>query len=355
MNTKSEKLIVKEKLKNLLFSISNPVLAIIIAFIMGGLIVLLSGESPVAAYTTILNGAFGSAKGIGNTIRYAIPMVLLAYSFSICDRCGYFNIGHEAQIYGAAIAVGAVSQAVNTLPVWLQMILMILAGCAAAVIVCVIPALVKYKLGASEIVVGVMLNYMMALLLNHLLKFSFIGDQSKSTLMSKGIEGDISQGALLVIVLCVVAFYYFILKRSVVGYRLQVVGRNPLFANASGLPSTKVIFTSAIVGGVLSGVVACGEIFGNYDVIYSGFAADFGFNGMTAALIGSGHPVGMVFGSLLFGALRSGSGTLDVATNVPVEIVDCVQGFVLLFASVSIIRRALNRKGKLVKTGEERG
>lgn len=334
----------KEGLKGHILGIANPVLAVVIAFVMGGLMVMVSGDSPIRAYSIILNGAFGSPQGIVNTVKFSIPMLLLAFSFSICRYCGYFNIGQDAQVYSAAIAIGIVSQFVQSLPVWLQMILMILAACITSAAVCLLPAIAKFKLGANEIVIGVMLGYLMISLLDHLLKYSFIGDQTKSTLMSKPVAGSIPMTFFVILVLIVVIAYMFILKKTVPGYRLQIIGKNPQFARASGLPSTKIIFTSAILGGILSGLAACGEIFGSYNVIYSQFAANFGFNGMIVALIGNGSPIGMLLGSTMLGALRSGSSSLTVATNVPSEIVECVQGFVIFFASVSLLRPSAKRK-----------
>lgn len=334
--------------------IVNPLVAVVIAFLFGGLMVLVSGDSPIETYKIILQGAFGSVKSIQNTIRYAIPILMLAYSFAICNKCGYFNISQEAQIYAAAIAIAMVSQATTGLPIALRMVLMILAGCATAVVFCVLPAFVHHKFGVSDVVIGVMLNYLMAFLLQHLLKFSFIGDQSKSTLMSKPLDGVMSQTALIVLCVILVVGYQFILKWTIPGYRLTIVGKNSKFAQASGLPSMKIIYLSAVVGGVLAGLVACGELFANYSVIYAGFAENFGFNGMTAALIGSSHPIGMVFGAVLLGALRSGSTMLDVFSKVPASIVDCVQGFVTLLASITIFKVSKKRRSRMNQGGAEK-
>lgn len=334
-----------------LFNLTNPILAVIIAFIMGGFMVLLSGDNPLTTYSVILKGAFGSLKGIENTIKFSIPMVLLAFSFSICSLGGYFNIGQEAQVYGSAIVIGFVSQYTQMLPLWLRMVMMIVCACLAGAVICIIPALAKFKLGASEIVVGVMLNYIMVSMLDHLLKYSVIGDPTKSTLMSNPIQGSISLGTQIIIVLAIVIAYLIILKLTIPGYRLQVIGKNPKFAEASGLPSMRIIFRSAILGGILSGLVACGEIFGNYNFIYSQFAANYGNNGMIVALIGSGNPIGMLFGSVMLGTLRSGSSLLNVVTNVPSEIVECVQGFVIFFASANIIRRSVKWKNKRALKG----
>lgn len=337
-----------------ILKIINPLVAVTIAFLFGGMMVLISGDSPLETYGIILNGAFGSAKSIHNTIRYAIPILMLAYSFAICNKCGYFNISQEAQIYAAAIAIAMVSQATLALPTWLRMVLMILASCVTATLFCLLPAFVHHRFGVSDVVIGVMLNYLMQLLLQHLLKFSFIGDQSKSTLMSKPLGGEISQGVLMALCVILIVGYQFVLKWTIPGYRLTIVGKNPKFAQASGLPSQKIIYLSAVVGGLLAGMVACGELFANYSVIYANFASDFGFNGMTAALIGGSHPVGMLFGSVLLGALRSGSTMLDVFSKVPASIVDCVQGFVTFLASIAIFKVSKKKRAGLKQGGAKK-
>ena len=324
----------------------NSVLAIIIAFFMGGLMVLLSGDSPVETYTVLLKGSFGSWSAVKNTIRYSIPVVLLAYSFSICNQCGYFNISHESQMYSASLAMVMVSELTQGCPSWIRMILMMVAACTASVVACLIPAVAKFGLGVSEVVVGVMMNYLMAYFTKHMIAFSFIAQPGSSSIMSLPVKESIGAVSITVSTVLIVILYQFVMKRTIPGYRLSIVGRNPLFAKASGLPSMKILLSSAVVGGLLTGICAIGEMLGYYHIIYSDFAADIGFNGMTAALLGAHNAIGMLLGSLLLGALKSGSVLLTVVTSVPAELVDCVKGFVMFFATVTFIRSdTLKRKG----------
>lgn len=318
--------------------IANPVLAILIAFFMGGLLVMISGDSPLETYRALLKGSFGSWTAVTNTVRYTIPILLLAYSFSICNRCGYFNISHESQLYSSVLAMSIISVATEGAPSWLRLILMILGACLAGAVACIIPALARFKLGVSEVVVGVMLNYLMANLTKHMIAFSFIAQPSGASIMSLPIPESIGAVTILVSAVVVVLAYQFILKKTIPGYRLTVVGKNPKFADACGLPSMKVLLSAAAVGGILTAICAIGEMLGYYHIIYPDFAADMGFNGMTAALIGSGGAIGMLLGAVLLGALRSGSVLLTVITNVPSELVDCVQGFVMFFATINLIR-----------------
>jgi len=342
-----------ERIKGSAQRAANPVLAILIAFMMGGLMVMVSGDDPIQAYGALLQGAFGSWTAIKNTVRYSIPVVLLAYSFSICDRCGYFNISHESQMYSACLAMVIVSETTKGLPSWLRLILMMIAACLASAVACIIPALAKYKLGISEVVVGVMMNYLMAYFTKHMIAFSFVALHGGASIMSKTIPESIGPGLILGSAIVIIAVYQFVLKRTIPGYRLTVVGKNPRFAAASGMPSMRTLLTAAAVGGLLTGICAIGEMLGYYHVIFADFAADMGFNGMTAALIGRGGAIGMMLGSLLLGALRSGSVLLTVVTSVPAEIVDCVQGFVMFFATIELIRPGLlGRKKK--RRGEKK-
>lgn len=333
----------------LLMKLGNPILAIIIAFIMGGLMVLISGDSPFQTYAALLKGAFGNWTAIQNTIRYTIPIVLLAYSFSLCSQCGYFNISQESQIYGAALAMVMVSELTHALPSWARLVLIMIAACIAAAIACVVPALAKFKLGVSEVVVGVMLNYLMAYLTKHMIAFSFIAQPGSSSIMSLPIPESIGAGTITLCAVVIVILYQFVLKKTIPGYRLLIVGQNQKFATASGLPSMRVLLSSAVVGGILAGICAIGEMMGYYHIIYSDFANGIGFNGMTAALLGGHNAIGMFAGALLLGALKSGSVMLTIITDVPSELVDCVQGFVMFFATISLFHTGGWPRKKAIK------
>lgn len=316
----------------------NSAIAVIVAFLMGGLMVLISGDSPAETYYVLLKGAFGGLGAIQNTLRYTIPIILLAYSFSVCGRCGYFNISQESQMYSASLAMVIVSEWTQGFPTILRLLLMMAAGCGASVLACLIPAAAKFGLGVSEVVVGVMMNYLMANLTKHMIAFSFIANPNSSSPMSVPIEESVSPLLITAGTVAIIVLYQFTLKKTVPGYRLTIVGKNPVFADASGIPSRRILLSSAVVGGLLTGICAIGEMLGYYHMIYSDFAADIGFNGMTAALLGVNNAIGMVLGSLLLGALKSGSILLTVMTSVPSELVDCIKGFVMFFATVTFIR-----------------
>ena len=101
----------KRPLDVLLRAVANPIIALILAFLLSGLVVLISGDDPMEAYAAILQGAFGSKSNLINTVRYMLPILMLALSFTLCDSCGYFNIGQEGQMYSAVVTMAWIQHA----------------------------------------------------------------------------------------------------------------------------------------------------------------------------------------------------------------------------------------------------
>ena len=124
----------KDEYINTLVKTGNSLLAILLAFAICGIMVVFSGENPFSAYGVLLKGAFGSGSAWINTIRYAIPIVLLAFSFALCDRCGYFNISQESQMYSSALMMVMVSEWTVGWPTFIRVVLIILSACVAGAV-----------------------------------------------------------------------------------------------------------------------------------------------------------------------------------------------------------------------------
>lgn len=343
-----EKTLVLRKLaltsKKSLLSGLSPLLGIAIAFVVAGLVVWVSGGEPLGAYRALAKGAFGSMTGLENTVRYTLPIILLAFSFSICDRCGYFNIGQEGQIYFAALGIAFVPQFMGGAPLWLQAIVMILAGALCGGLISLLPALFKFLFGVNEVVIAILMNYIILLLTDYLLNNGPIAQSNTTVPMSVPLAPSLSTGFMLAAVIVIVAVYALCIHGTVPGYELRMIGHNAQFSKACGVKTIRIVLIVAALGGVFSGLTAAGEVMGVYHKVYNNFAVNMGFNGMTAALIGKNSIIGILFGSLVLGALQSGAVTLSVETSVPAEMVQVVQGFVMLFATINILRYLLRSR-----------
>ena len=336
-------------LKKLLGGLS-PVVAVLIAFAVAGLVVLASGGNPLEAYRALAKGALGSWVGVKNTIRYTLPIILLAFSFSICNRCGYFNIGQEGQMYFAALGIAFVPQVIPNAPLWVQAVVMVAAGALFGGLISLLPAVFKFLFGVNEVVIAILMNYIILLLTDYLLNNGPIAKADTTVPTSVNLAPSLNTTLILVAVVAIIIAYALCIRGTVPGYELRMIGHNPKFAKACGVKTIRIVLVVALLGGVFSGLTAAGEVMGVYHKVYNNFAVDMGFNGMTAALIGKDSTLGIIFGSLILGALQSGAVTLSVETSVQAEMVQVVKGFVMLFATINILRYLLQSRRKEGKT-----
>lgn len=333
----------KRKLKGLFHGrtaavLLNPIVAVLIAFIVSGLVVLISGGNPLEAYAALAKGAFGSLTSVKNTVRYMLPILLLALSFALCNRCGYFNIGQEGQMYAAVLTICWLQVLCKNLPHGVTAALMIAGAMLAAGVISLLPALLRFLLGINEVVVAILLNYIILQLSEYMLLYTAIASSGTSIPMSLNIDPTLSKSFMVIAVAGVVAAYALIMRNTVPGYRVRMIGYNPSFAQANGIRTIRVVLVVSLLGGALAGIAASGEVLGIYHKMYRAYADGMGFSAMTAALIGKQGPVGMVLGSLLLGALQSGAVNLSVMTDVPPEVVLVVKGFVMLFATINLLQ-----------------
>ncbi|MDR0841378.1 MAG: ABC transporter permease [Christensenellaceae bacterium] len=315
----------------------SPFVALLLSLVAAGLVVTATGANALEAYTALFKGALGSVSSIKQTIRYTIPIFLLGLSFSVCSRGGFFAIGQEGQMYAAALLLVCVQCYLPHLPQPLMMILMVICGIVAAVVCALIPAITKHYFGVNEAMVFVMLNYISLLLVEYLFLHSPLRNpDSASYPKSIAVAPTISTVALYIGVIAILILFILLIKKSIPGYRLRMVGQNTAYAKASGLPVTQTILFSAVLGGGLAGLASISEVLGVYHVVYNNFASALGFKGVTVALLGMHNPLGMLFASLLLGALQGGSVMLSTTTDVSPEIVSVVEGFIMFFSSVNL-------------------
>ena len=252
-------------------------------------------------------------------------------------------------MYSAVVTMAWIQHAFGGAPQWLLSILLVLGAIVAAGIVSLLPALLKNTLGINEVVVGILLNNIMLCLSDYMIRYTAIAELNKSVAMSIQIVPTFSRMSLLIASVVIMVAYTLIMRNTVPGYRLSMVGSNPTFSKSNGLHVIRIVLIVSFIGGAFSGLAAAGETMGIYHRMHSAYADGMGFSGMTAALIGKESPLGMVLGSLLLGALQSGSVNLTVSTSVQAEIVNVIKGFVMLFATVNLLQYFRGAKKEAAK------
>lgn len=333
-------------------------IAILLGLVVGSVLIILSGvigpaktfdpTLPITAYGALLEGALGGPKAIANTLNAATPLIFAGLSVAFGFRAGLFNIGANGQLLVGAFCAAIVGTTLD-LPFPLALALAIFAGAIGGAVWGFIPGALKAWRGAHEVVVTIMLNSVAYLLLNLLASSVFkdstatfprTPDITPGAVLPIILENTRLHGGIILAVLSAVVVW-FLLFKTTTGFEIRTVGANASAARYAGIrPALITILTMSIAGG-LAGIGGSVEILGitkNYPAEY---IVNYGFDGIAVALLGRAHPFGVVGGALLFGVMRAGAGSMQRATEIPVDIISIVQGVILLFVAAQVIIQRL--------------
>jgi simple sugar transport system permease protein len=239
-------------------------------------------------------------------------------------------------------------------PVVLQMPLSLLTGGLAGGMWALFPAVLRARWKVDEVVSTLMLNYVAILLVDHLV-YSFFQDVRDGSSAERaltlavpatarlpflseryGLTISIVLGVLLAILLV------WIYGRSVWGFEADMTGFNRRFAHYGGVNTVRMAIMSMVVSGMIAGLGGATETIGSYGRYIGGFSSDFGFAGVTVALMGRLDPIGTLFGALFFGALTNGGAAMELSVNVPRDMVVVIQGLILLVVTAQSLFRLLH-------------
>ena len=329
-----------------------PLINLAMALAVAAVVVAIIGEKPLEVLTLLVQGAFGSARGISYTFYYATNFVFTGLAVAVAAHAGLFNIGGEGQATVGGIAAGIAALVMApSLPALVMLPLMLLASMAAGAAWAAIPGYLQAHRGSHVVITTIMFNFLANILLVYLLvnvlpvpangsvetppfAASAHLPQVHEVLSSLGIEWPTSPLNLSVVIAaiaCIAVWAY--LWRSRAGYRLRAVGSSASAAEYAGIRPQRQVVIAMAVSGALAGLLAMNEIAGVNGKLLLDFAAGAGFTGIAVSIMGRNHPVGIVLASLLFGALFQGGA--EVSLELPGfsrDMVVMVQGFIVLFS-----------------------
>ena len=283
------------------------------------ILVLLSGADPLTASKMFFNGIFGSTSGFGEVFVKATPLILTGLGCSVAFRTGFFNIGGEGQFYIGALASAWVAINATAVPGVFRIILAIACGFLLGGLWALAAAILKAKLGISEIICTIMLNYISINLLGIAVR-TFLMDPAGSIPQSEKIDAS----AVLL------RFVWFLMEKTAAGYEFRVVGFNKRAAACNGISVVKNIILSAVLSGGLAGTAGAVEVLGVQKKLLEGMSGGCGYTAILITLLASNHPAGVLVVSVLFAALEVGANSMQRQMGVPSSIVDFLIGFIVL-------------------------
>jgi ABC-type uncharacterized transport system permease subunit len=335
-----------------------PLAAIALALIVGAIImlassVLVSGRFdvtlPIVAYLSLFEGGLGSFDAIASTLVSAAPLTLGGLAVGIAFKGGLFNIGAQGQFLVGALASAWIGAALAGASGAIAIPAALAAAAIAGALYGFLPGLLKAWTGAHEVVTTIMFNYIAIYLIAYVIsgpllaagagfaRTGEVGNAALPVLLGRGLHLGV------IVAFLAVPAAYWLLWRSTLGFEIRTVGANPDAARYAGMRSRLLVVMTMSLCGLLAGLAGGGEILGTVGFMGAGYGTSVGFDSISVALLGRAHPVGIFLAALLFGAMRAGAGLMQINAGIPVEIVDVLQGVILLFLAADMIVRRLFR------------
>lgn len=326
--------------------------AVTTGILFGFLVVAITGRDPFNMLVALVRSMTGfnlanPAKGsnityVLNWFLEAMPIILTGLAVGFAYRTGLFNIGGEGQFMMGTCAAATVALLVDLPPV-LHTIACVLAAMAAGALWALIPGLLKAYRNINEVVICIMLNYTGMYFSNwftrNFLPIDFNTNARTIGFPDGAVFGKVFDNpsnfnwGILLVIACVIV-YWFILEKTTFGYSLRATGFNKESARFAGMKTEKNIVLSMAISGAFVGAAAAVVILGvfKYGRIYSTFD-NYGFDGISVALVGAGNAIGIFLAGLLFGLLKAANTTLQIF-NIPKEISDLMQATIVYLVAI---------------------
>lgn len=367
-----------------------PILAIISGLILGGVIIALTTEefyttfreSPLSAigagwdavwtsYRALFFGSIGDPSRIIAAIQGSdpeelrrafnpffeslvgsTPFIFAGLSVALGFRTGLFNIGAEGQLFIGAVFGTFIGYSITGLPAFIHIPLTLLGGFLGGAIWGFIPGWLKAKTGGHEVINTIMLNFIAFRLSEWLLRgpmmrpgtFNPVSPSIAETAKLPRFFGPPIRFHLgFFIALGVAWLTWWFLFKTKWGFALRTVGANPHAARYAGINIVSATVLAMSLAGGLAGLAGINEVMGiNFNLAVA-FSSGYGFDSIALALLGKSHPLGVVLAALLFGTLTNGATQMQLAGNVPIDIIQVLQALILAFIAAPAIIRTIYR------------
>jgi general nucleoside transport system permease protein len=370
-------------LASLANSLVIPVLALVTALAVGGLVIVFttpdvleewgsffsdpggalraSWDLVYESYRALWDSSVGTPQALSRTLVEATPLALGGLSVALAFRAGLFNIGAAGQLVIGATCAGWVGFTWD-LPKPIHLPLAVVAGFAGGAAWGGIAGVLKARTGAHEVITTIMLNYISYGLLNYALRSDAFQPEGRDDLISKAVAesarlpeitvGEVTVHAGLILAVVAAVAVWLLLERSTVGFRMQSVGANPFAARYAGMSVGSMYVLAMVLAGGLAGLAGTVNILGRPSFsLTGGYYAFLGFDAIAVALLGRARPAGVLGAAFLFGVLRAGSTGMQARTSTPVDIILVIQALIILFVAAPALVRSIYR----IKAGRGTG
>jgi ABC-type uncharacterized transport system permease subunit len=337
----------------------SPVLALALTLVTAAVVFAFLGKDPLEALRVMWIDPLVTKRGFAELFVKGAPLIMIAIGLALGFRANVWNIGAEGQyVMGAIFASGVALYFydVETWPVWLAMIP---AGIIGGAFWGAIPAFLKLRFNANEILTSLMLTYVAALILLWLVIGPWKDPEGYGFPQSRMFAESANSPRLIsgtrihvgvFVALGIVALGWFVFSKSLLGFQLKVLGQAPRAAAYAGFSTKSLTWLSLLVGGGLAGLAGMFEVAGPIGQLNPALPTGYGFTAIIVAFLGRLHPVGILFGGLVLALSYLGGEKAQIALGLPAAVVKINQGILLfyLLACDLFIRYRLQIKARRI-------
>ncbi len=321
-----------------------PIIAVLVAGLIAAVLMRLQGANPLIAYSSLFGKAFGSFSGFGETLGKSTPLVLSGLAVTIGLRAGLFNIGAQGQLLSGALAAAWAGYALEGLPGYIHVPIALLIGALFGSLIGAIAGALKAYRGVHEVITTIMLNSIVMgvadyLASHQLREQSQILTRTPEILPSAKLPIFFNLPFGFAIAVALALFSWWVLARTTSGFRLETVGRSRFAAWYAGISVKGTILSAMAISGAIAGLGGAIETLGITHRYAPAFNLGLGFDGITIALLGRVHPLGIIPGAILIGGMRAGAANMQFDAGVAPELVDLLMALILFFVTAPLVTR----------------
>lgn len=335
-------------------SLVKPLIAIALALLIVWFVLVLASYDAGKAFTALWDAGFKDMKAFASVLNRSCPLLFTGLAVAFAMRSNMMNIGAEGQFLAGTIAATWVGISFTGLPGWLLIILMIVTGAIAGAFIGFIPAILKVRMGVSEVITTIMLNYIVQCFVGALIRGPmmdtsqaepqsyYIAEQAFLPSIIPGTRAHI--GFALGVVIAIIL--YIVLFKTYFGYEVRAVGLNQVAAQTMGIASARTAVYAMIIAGACGGIGGALEIGYNHYLLES-ISPGYGFTAIAVSILVSNNPIGVIFSSFLFGFISSGSTAMQRTAGVSSTFVQLFMGLIVIFVAVAAESNSTTKRRKV--------
>jgi simple sugar transport system permease protein len=316
---------------------------LLVALLLGAVLVLIGGGNPLDAYGALFAGAFGDAYGLSAVLIKACPILLSGLAVAIPLRLGLFNLGAEGQIYIGALSATLVALYATGLPPVLHVFLCCLAGAAGGAAWASIAAAMNVTRGVNEVITTLLLNYVAAHLVSWVVSgplmepdapFPYSPEIAES-LQLPHLLAQFEAHAGVFYAIALALLFQFIYSKGTIGLSSAITAHSRGTALYAGLSPHRLTLVTFAIGGAAAGLAGSFEVLGVKYRLYQGFVGSYGYDGVIAAILAGAQPAMVIVTSVLLAGLKVGANAMQRAVDLPVTLVEALQGLIIICVTAS--------------------